>query len=215
MSDWLDEIGEWIGDVFFFWKGKRLAILGERNVGKTTLHHFLTTGTIPETHKATVASENVKRGRFQLRDLDLRIKKSKDLPGGADSYPHWEELFKEADVVFYLFRVDGLMNRIAETECRVGRDMGQINRWLEERRPDAPLFIIGTFCDLANPDWASLSGTERVTYEEDIRALETIKKCVLLAGGGGKAKVVVGSLKSPRDAEELLYKIFHQIEVED
>ena len=118
----------------------------------------------------------------------------------------------EADVVFYLFRVDRLLNRTAETERRVSGDMGQIKLWLEERRPDAPLFIIGTFCDLANPDWASLSETDRVMYGDDIRALETIKKCVRLAGGVGKAKVVVGSLKSPREAEELLYEIFRQTE---
>ena len=32
--------------------------------------------------------------------------------------PLWQELFMEADVVFYLFRVDRLLNRTAETERR-------------------------------------------------------------------------------------------------
>lgn len=60
-------------------KGKRLAVLGARAVGKTHLVRFLTSGSIPSEYKQTVAPEKASSRRFSLKELDLRIKDTLDI----------------------------------------------------------------------------------------------------------------------------------------
>ena len=192
------------------WSGKKLAILGARGVGKTHLLMFLTTGSIPESYKQTLRPEKAEGRRFQLRSLDLKIKDTRDLPGGPDAYGEWKELFDEADAVFYLLRVDKLTEHDAETEDRVLRDMRQIGSWFGGHRPK--FVIIGTHGDLTNPDLTALPKNERGNYEDRIRALPVIQECVQRAGGGHRAKVVLGSLKSRGETEALVFGIFSSIE---
>lgn len=199
-------------DIIIWWKGKKLAILGARGVGKTTLIRFLTTGSIPESYKQTIRPENAKGRRFQLRSLNLKIKDTRDLPGGPDAYAEWKAIFDEADVVFYLLRIDKLMERDTEAENRVRRDMKQIEGWLKERPPSPLLFIIGTHGDLANPDLTTIPENERGDYEDRIRALPIIQECVQRTGGGHNTKIVLGSLKSRGETEALVFGIFSQVE---
>ncbi len=196
-------------------KGKKIAILGARGVGKTTLISFLTTGCVPESSKQTIRSGNAKGRRFSLRELDLKIKDTRDLPGGPDAYAEWKELFDEADLVFYLLRIDKLVESDAEAENRVRRDMKQIESWLKElkdQRPLPRLFIIGTHGDLANPDLTTLPENEQGNYQDRIRALPIIQECVQRAGGSHNTKVVLGSMKSKEETEALVFGIFSQVE---
>ena len=201
-------------------KGKKIAMLGARGVGKTTLISFLTTGCISESYKSynksykqTIRPENAKGRRFSLRDLDLKIKDTRDLPGGPDAYAEWKELFDEADLVFYLLRIDKLVESDAEAENRVRRDMKQIEMWLKDQSSLPRLFfIIGTHGDLANPDLTTLPENEQGNYQDRIRALPIIQECVQRAGGGHNTKVVLGSMKSPRETEALVFGIFSQVE---
>ena len=199
-------------DIVIKFKGTKLAILGARGVGKTHLLTFLTTGSIPESYKQTIRPKNAKGRRFQLRELDLKIKDTRDLPGGLDAYAEWKGLFDEADVVFYLLRIDKLMERDTEAENRVRRDMKQIEGWLKERLPSPLFFIIGTHGDLANPDLTTIPENERGDYEDRIGALPIIQECVQRAGGGHNTKIVLGSLKSRGETEALVFGIFSQVE---
>jgi hypothetical protein len=54
-------------EIVMVWKGKRLAVLGERGVGKTHLVKFLSTGSIPEEYKQTVLPEKAGARRFKLK----------------------------------------------------------------------------------------------------------------------------------------------------
>ena len=136
-------------------KGKKLAVLGERKVGKTSLLKFFTEGSIPEEYNPTTRPKRVRGGRFQLKDLKLVIKDTIDVPGRR-AYV-WGQSVKDADIVLYLLRVDRLMEGHRPTESRVEKDIGQIKRWLDTNPKKFPLFVIGTHCDLTDPDLTYLA----------------------------------------------------------
>jgi hypothetical protein len=87
-------------------KGKRLAVLGARGVGKTHLLTFLTEGEISESYgkgkkyKQTLASEKKPTRRFMLRDLDLIVKETYDVSGDKAAYREWKNLCKSPMLFF-------------------------------------------------------------------------------------------------------------------
>jgi len=190
-------------------KGKRLAILGARAVGKTHLFKFLTTGSIPTEYSQHMARKTTAH-RFQLKDLDLKIRESLDLPGAEDAYPDWKKVFNEADFVFYLLRADRLLAGDSGVEQRVRADLRHIGEWLNNRIPQPPLFIIGTFCDL-DPEFKDLSPDKRGDYVDKFRRLPIVFELMAHAGGTWQNKVILGSMKSLLDTEALVYEIFNQV----
>ena len=193
-------------------KGKKLAVLGERKVGKTSLLKFLTEGSIPEEYNPTNRPKRVRGGRFQLKDLKLVIKDTVDVPGrrGYD----WEKIIKGADIVLYLLRVDRLMEGHRPTESRVKKDVGQIKRWLDANPKQFPLFVIGTHCDLTDPDLTTLPADQVGDYEDKVREISIFNDIVLLGGGEKKVTLILGSLKSEATTEALVYHLFKRIEEE-
>jgi len=114
-------------------KGKKLAILGARGVGKTHLIKFLSSGSIPAQYKQTIAPEKASSRRFQLKDLDIKVKDTLDVSGDKAAYAEWRERHDESDVVFYLLRADRLIARDAEVEARVSGDLRHIGGWVDSR----------------------------------------------------------------------------------
>ena len=235
--------------IFIALKGKKLAVLGEKRVGKTSLIKFLTTGSISREYDPTDYAREVTTGhRFQLRELDLAIKNLKDLSGGQDKYRSWKSAFNDADIVLYLLRVDKLMAGDKSTEVRVREDMGQIRRWLRDqpspygserknwwyiaiapvigigrrlsrrwqrnKSKSFPLFIIGTHCDLTDPDLTTLRTDQIGDYQDKVRQLSIFQTLERLGGGRGKVTLICGSLKSEATTEALVYCLFKQIEEE-
>ena len=192
-------------------KSKRFAVLGERGVGKTALINFLTKGTLSKDYIQTLDPENTASNNFKLKDLKLRIKKSKDVPGDADFYPEWEDIVRNSDIVLYLLRSDKLMVGDQYTEERVKQDMGQIRKWLEENPKKFPLFIIGTHCDRTDPDLTCLSKNEIGDYEDKLRGMPILQEIASLGGGGRKVRFIFGSLKSEETTKRLVYRIIYQV----
>lgn len=197
-------------DIVVALKGKRLAVLGARGVGKTHLVKFLTTGSIPAEYKQTVAPEKASARRFQLKDLDLKVKDSLDVSGDKAAYAEWKELHDQADVVFYLLRADRLIAGDPDIESRVRDDMRHIGGWLEARSTRPRLFIIGTHCDF-DPEFQSTSTDKVGDYIDKFRRLPIVAELVARAGGAHQAKVVLGSMKSVQDTEALVYQVFMQV----
>jgi hypothetical protein len=191
-------------------KGKRLAVLGERGVGKTHLISFLTSGSIPAEYRQTVAPEKVSARRFQLRDLDLKVKDTLDVSGDKAAYAEWKELHDQADMVFYLLRADALIAGDPVVETRVRDDLRHIGSWLEARSSRPSFFIIGTHCDL-DSEFAGLSADTIGDYVDKFRRLLVVTELVARAGGAHQAKVVLGSMKTIQDTEALVYQIFMQV----
>lgn len=197
-------------DIIVKFKGKRLAVLGARGVGKTHLVKFLSTGSIPAEYKQTVAPEKVSSRRFQLKELDLKVKESFDVSGDKAAYGEWKELHDQADVVFYLLRADRLIAGDPDVEARVRDDLKHLGGWLETR-PTRPLFfIIGTHCDF-DAEFCSTSADKIGDYVDNFRRLPIVTELVTRAGGGQQAKVVLGSMKTTQDTEALVYQVFMQV----
>ena len=193
-------------------EGKKLAVLGERRVGKTVLINFLTEGTIPEKYEQTIAKEKTAARRFKLKDLSLKIKALNDVPGSKDDYAVWKSITDDADIVLYLLRIDKLMKGDKRTEDRVEADMWQIGRWLQENPKKFPLFIIGTHCDLTKPDLTKLPEDQIGDYKDRVYKMPIIQKIVQLGGGKNKVRVVLGSLKWKRDTEKLVFQILSELQ---
>jgi len=197
-------------NIIIFLKGKRLAVLGARGVGKTHLITFLTNGSIPAQYKQTVAPEKTSARRFQMKDLDLNIKDSLDISGNKDAYGEWRKLHDQADVVFYLLRADRLIAGDAEVESRVRDDLRHIGEWLEARQSPPRFFIIGTHCDF-DADFAGLSMDKIGDYVDKFRKLPIVSELIARGGGTQQTKVVLGSMKTVQATEDLTYQIFRQV----
>jgi GTPase SAR1 family protein len=191
--------------------GKKIAVLGERAVGKTHLITFLTTGSVPEQYKQTVRPETASERRFQLEKLDLKIKETRDLSGSDAAYAEWKSLFDESDIVLYLLRVDKLMSGDAYAEARVRKDMKHIGAWLAERNPRPQFFIVGTHCDLTDPDFTKLPNNKVGEYADKVSRLPAIEDAVRRGGGGQNAKIILGSMKSLPETEALVYRLFTEV----
>jgi hypothetical protein len=191
-------------------KGKQIAVLGARGVGKTHLIQFLTLGSIPEEYKQTVAPEKTPSRRFQLRDLDLKVSESLDVSGDKAAYNLWKELHQKADVVFYLLRADRLIAGDAIVEARVREDLKHIHSWRKEATSPPRLFIIGTHCDL-DPKFAGQSAPDFGNYVDKFQNLDTVMELVAQGGGTQQVKIVLGSMKSVETTEALVYQTFMQV----
>jgi energy-coupling factor transporter ATP-binding protein EcfA2 len=191
-------------------KGKRLAVLGARGVGKTHLIKFLTTGSIPSEYKQTVAPEKSSSRRFQLQELDLKVKESLDVSGDKAAYGEWKELHDKADFVFYLLRADRLIAGDRDVEERVRGDLKHIGAWLEASSPRPYFFIIGTHCDF-DAKFRSTSADKLGDYIDNFRRLPIVTELVARAGGGQQVRVVLGSMKTVQDTEALVYQVFMQV----
>lgn len=191
-------------------KGKKLAVLGARGVGKTHLVKFLATGSIPNDYKQTVAPEKSSSRRFQLKDLDLNVKESLDVSGDKAAYAEWKQLHDQADFVFYLMRADKLIAGDRDVEARASEDLAHIGTWLESRKSRPLFFIIGTHCDL-DVEFCSLTDDRIGDYVDRFRRLPIVMDLVAHGGGSQQAKVVLGSMKTVRDTEALVYEIFRQV----
>lgn len=196
-------------EIVIAWKGKKIAVLGARDTGKTCLLKFLSTGSIDPEYRQS-PSFKVDSFRSSLKDLDLCIKETLDVPGAKDAYIEWKELHDKADVVFYLLRADHLINGNSKTESRVREDMKHIGGWFDARKSKPTIFIVGTYCD-NDPDFY-LHLTDRMgDYIDKFRKLPIISELVAHAGGGAHTKVVLGSLKNNEYAEALVHTIFSQV----
>lgn len=193
-------------------KGKRFAVLGERRVGKTVLINFLTKGTLSKRYDATRVTRKTEPNDFQLKELELKIKESKDVPGDTSQYGQWKNIVQKADIALYLLRTDRLMEGDKCTEERVKRDIGLIGKWLQEKPKKIPFFIIGTYGDLTTPDLTMLPKDERVVYEDKIRGMPIFQEIALRSSvGGRKVRFVFGSLKSQDTTEILVQEIIDQV----
>lgn len=123
-------------------KGKRVAVLGERHVGKTVLLKFLANGEIPDEYMQTLLPEKIAGRRLSVGDLKLDLKGTRDVPGGHDAIGDWKALHDEADFVLYL------VNSQRVDQQRIRRDLNQLEIWSAARKSPPKVVVIVTHMDM-------------------------------------------------------------------
>lgn len=185
-------------------KGKRLAVLGQREVGKTVLIKYLTTGVLSTVYDQTTEMRPTGRNKLKMGDLSLRIKRSKDVPGAKVDYPRWKEIHSDSDITLYLFRADLVLKNDTDALKRIEDDLGQIRRW---RIKEHPLYLIGTFCDL-DPDYYEYLPDRMGDYRDHLANHPGMIRAMQLSD---QAPMIVGSLKTEDSVQAVVRSLIHQL----
>lgn len=209
-------------DVVSILKGKKIAVLGARATGKTTLLNYISFGILLERYKQTIIPEEINLRLSKLSDeLDIHLKKTTDVGGGKDDYPEWKKLFIDSNLVLYLVRADKLFQQDEKTKERVIEDAHQFYQWVKEIRSrkknyyklekiSKQFFIIGTHCD-RDPNFLQLRDDNAGNYKEQFGNLEAVSEMIQALGGKRKVKVVLGSFENTDNADKLIKQIFRQV----
>jgi GTPase SAR1 family protein len=174
--------------------GKKIAILGPRAAGKTTLYDYLQDGTVATARSQTIAP--TKRDALRHKDLRLSIKKGRDVPGSDVHYPEWRRLFKKADIVFYVFDAHLTRTELDYRE-RLSRDGRQLRKWGADKKV---IYLVGTHRD-KDPMAARCSAAD---YTDEILELDVIE--ALRARVRAKS-IAVGDLETDRSAGALIRRV--------
>jgi len=190
--------------------GKRLAVLGERGVGKTSLITFLQSGILPERYRETGVPKKFAARSFRLEDLDITLKEMYDLSGDESAYGEWKIEVGKADALLYLLRADKIYAGNRSYETRVKNDIRHLVDWLDEQKQRPYFLLIATHCDKV-PELSNIPSEKYAGYVDKFRRLPVISELVELGGGDGQVRVVLGSLKSVPRTRNLVYSIFESL----
>ena len=198
-----NDIWLWLNGLF---DNKKLAILGERGVGKTTLLSYITTGSFPKEAKQTVSPQKSKRSIFKLGSIRQNISTIWDMPGGKDYYNEWKKQTADADVVLYLFRIDGFKYKDISHILRVKKDLNQIKKWLTKEKR---LILIGTYAD-KDKDFYEAKKSRLGDYYDKFLGTPEMREINKICGGTSNFSVILGSLGSVNEAKNICEEIFKE-----
>jgi hypothetical protein len=179
----------------------RVAILGRRHVGKTSLLAFLHK---PEGENVLDAGTNHMGGAFTLdiAGQGVPFVVPGDLPGnGGLGFKEWKDAFEGADRVWYLFRADLIANRDVEELASVKSDLDMLADWMPaSHRPK--VLLIGTWADNTT-EWPR----DPDTFANDVADADPIKVGRLKLD---HAPLIVGSLLTVKDSEAIVRDLRRQ-----
>jgi energy-coupling factor transporter ATP-binding protein EcfA2 len=205
MKDEIIEVTSDLWDSFvILLKGKKIAVLGVRGSGKTTLLTFLSKGVLPAESVQTIMASSVPARRFALKDLQLDLKETQDVPGGEGAFDEWKKLHDESDYVIYLIKDEEF------DKHRIDYDLKKINQWRSVEKCKSKFLVVATHMD-KNSDYMALkpydSGNFHDRYVSNLRPyLSQFKK---------QPTVILGSLDNQKNTENLVVDIIKRIKNED
>ena len=188
----------------------RIAVLGPRGSGKTTLIRYMRGGIIRDFPNAEATSVPEKYDGFLIKiadDIKLSIKSGRDVPGSPDYYGDWEEQFKDATHVIYLMNA----HRVSTEEhyrSSVLRDIRKLRKWYsdEEKDPERivpEIWIVGSHCDRIERNSTESEGEFEDRVKSEI-GFEEIRMTMDKYG----VRFVFGSLVDSDAADDMINKIF-------
>jgi len=184
--------------IFIRLSGKRVAILGRQQVGKSTLLHFLEHNAVPANSTPTVDPERGASFAFSVHKKVIHFNVPSDLPGNDGlSFVDWKEAFSEASYVWYVFRAD-LIAQGDPTELDLLEEhLTLFNHWMPKKKSSGPkVILIGTWAD-NDPLFVQSPHKFR-------KLVAGIKPIDVARLKFGRMPVVVGSLLTDESAEKLV-----------
>ncbi len=203
--------------------GKEIAVLGDRETGKTHLQYFLHTQTIPTEYKQTLGQQMIRAGVARLIVVDgptgkakkeiVRLTRTYDVPGSAEAIDSWKAVVQRAAILLYLFRADLVFHDDQAHLKRVQEDadaLARILRGLPRKLRGAAL--VGTHYDVVPGFQGPEQGSVFYRWHAGIEENDTIKRARQALGAEMPARpaLVVGSMKTLPQTRELLYRLFAQ-----
>ena len=212
---------------------KRFTILGERASGKTTLHHFLTTGQVYMGEYKQTSREKTAKNLLKLKDLELIVNESVDIGGAEVMRGQWEKLINESDVICYLIRGDKVFEGDRKYIDLIKEHISQIlntEKAVQNSNTEKAVQNSNTEKAVQNSNTEKAvqnSNTEKAVqklyllitfldiipqYSEDADMVkkqidETLKISVFKKG----TKAIYGSLKTQEETEQLVYELITDI----
>lgn len=185
---------------------KRFTILGERASGKTTLHHFLTTGEVYMGEYEQTRREKTAKNTLKLKDLELIVNESVDIGGAEVMRDQWEKLINESNVICYLIRGDKVFEGDRKYIDSIKEHISQIlntEKAVQNSNTEKAvqkLYLLITFLDII-PQYSE--DADMVKKQID----EILKTSVFKKG----TKAIYGSLKTQEETERLVYELITDI----
>ena len=198
--------------------GRRVAIVGERETGKTTLNNYIHSGSVTLDYDATTFPEQMRGRRFKIGDLKLKAKKTRDVSGSDDRYGDWKQEIHKADATLYLCRLDRLLDGDAKTIERTQQDA----RYIAEVQNGSKVFLVGTFADKV-PGWLhAVQVKDQAAFEDELRERREFRRIVGMLGGFSSVDVVIGTLVmdpysdpvrygAPEGCESVVSSVFREL----
>ena len=180
------------------WNGKRIAILGSREVGKSTLFYFLQNQEIDPNKKyeQTRSARKIDKIEVNIDGASLQINKSYDVGGGEISHLSWVDQIKESDYIFYLLDANKVMDSDRIHISEIKKDMAAIQKQIVSYT-DKKVFLIATKSDCHQQ--YNTSG-----FEDKLMNKSIILETMLNLGGIERCKLIVGSLSNTDEAKKLV-----------
>lgn len=178
-------------------KGKRVAILGARQTGKTTLLRYLELdGLLEGNIRGTTDANGGGRFELNIQGANVMFDVLKDVPGNQDLlFKDWREAVESADYVWYLFRADRLAEDDKDQNDMVRKHLTLLKVWIDEIKTNEPkVILVGTHAD-RHPQY----GEDLLTVSQRATAADAIKVNAVKL----KASIVVGSLATEESAKRL------------
>lgn len=188
-----------------YFGGKKIVVLGQRGVGKSTMVDYLEKGflVVPVQTLATRKIHNIK---IKIRDLKLTLRECVDLPGSQDSYIEWQKKFSEADFALYFVRADRVFSNDSRAIERAVIDMRHIKEWKDNVKKK--IVIVGTFFDQVDSLY-DIDDAKFTDYQSEF--IDKLPALRALGGGDPSVKFVLGSMETKERTEKLVYRVFSEV----
>lgn len=188
-------------------KKYRLAVLGARRTGKTTLINSWR-GTWVTDAGHTQASEVPTTTKLTVEGLRLNFTVG-DVSGDVHAWPTWADRVQESRYVLYLVdarMLAGVRMPHDADPMRVRDDLGVLGRhWLGESRVHLCVLVV------THTDEDPRDPQDRVTAGYRKLVTDQLSEYILLLGGESKVRVAVGSLRDQASAHLLTQDIVNHI----
>lgn len=174
-------------DILAILRGRAMAVLGQRGVGKTVLFAFLTTGNVVTDYTPSRGSSPVGRGKHRTKNTNadnLYVARSVDVSGDDASTAAWRHAFERAaaderGLCLYLVDASKILAEDEKHIERIRMDMDRIFDWSAKAplRSSPRIAIVATHIDLVNA-WSRGSATRRASIEDSLRQHEVFSPVI-------------------------------------